>query len=88
MKFDMYSRTFSGEILDVVIVIVCRIKTLQPRVSAPDIPSIKNVAVSTQADSNKGSIDMVWKVSNMCLNLIKHICQEDIANALITLIYN
>ncbi|KAK2181763.1 hypothetical protein NP493_383g04047 [Ridgeia piscesae] len=28
---------------------------------APDIPTIKNVVVSTQAGSNKGSIDVIWE---------------------------
>ena len=60
------------EIVDGVIVVVCRIKTLLPRVSAPDIPTVKNVTVSTEAGSNKGSIDVIWEVSNMCLNLRKH----------------
>ena len=72
IKCDLYNRTFSAEIMDDVI--VCRIKTVQPRVSAPDIPTIKNVAVSTQAGSNKGTIDVVWEVSksNMCLHPTKH----------------
>ena len=65
LKYDLYNRTLSAEIMDGVIAIVCRIKTLQPRVSAPDIPTIKNVAVSTQAGSNKGTIDVFWEVSNM-----------------------
>ena len=74
LKYDWYKGTLYAEIVDGVIVIVCRIKTLQPRVSAPDIPTIKNVAVSTQAGSNKGSIDVIWNVSNsnICLNLTKH----------------
>ena len=47
------------------------------RVSAPDIPIVKTVTVSTQAGSNKGTIDVIWKVSNMCLNLYKaHVAQK------------
>ena len=33
LKYDGYNRTFSAEIVDGVIVVVCRTKTLQPRVS-------------------------------------------------------
>ena len=67
LKYDWYHRTFSAEIVDDEMSVVCCIKTVQPRVSAPDIPTIKNVTVSTQTGSNKGTIDVVWKVSNMCL---------------------
>ena len=35
----------------------------------PDIPTIRNVVVSTKAGSNRGNIDVIWKVSNMKLYL-------------------
>ena len=37
--------------------------------AAPDIPTIRNVMISTKAGSNRGNIDVIWKVSNMKLYL-------------------
>ena len=71
LKYDCCNRPFHAKTVDCVIAIVCRIRTVYNCVSAPDIPAVKDVTVSTQADSNKGTIDVVWEVSNMCLNLTK-----------------
>ena len=36
-------------------------------ISAPDIPIIENVTVSTQNGSANGNINVTWKVSKVCL---------------------
>jgi len=69
LKCHLYNQTFPADIMDGVIAVECRIKRIQPRVSAPDIPTITTVTVSKKNGSNKGTIDVVWKVSNTCLNI-------------------